>query len=156
MRDVKLSLEIEPKFWSEKPKIQIKFNDRPLFEGYLGEIKTFDWTLPAEEKNRLSIFFLNKTERDTMGEKDKAAIIKSIGIEGFRYSSFMLQSRYEPIYTKGYNRYAKENNLPTDPIINSNYLGFNGEWYLEFTWPVYQWIFETETKGLGWIYEKNI
>ena len=106
MRDVKLSLEIEPKFWSEKPKIQIKFNDRPLFEGYLGEIKTFDWTLPAEEKNRLSIFFLNKTERDTMGEKDKAAIIKSIGIEGFRYSSFMLQSRYEPIYTKGYNRYV--------------------------------------------------
>lgn len=156
MRDVKLSLDLEPKFWSDKPKIQIEFNEQPLYEDYLEASKTFDWILPAKDKNRLSVFFLNKTEKDTAGGKDKAVIIKSIGIEGFRYSSFMLQSKYKPIYTKGYHQYAKENNLPTSLIINSNYLGFRGEWYLEFTWPVYQWIFETETSGMGWIYEKNI
>ena len=156
MRDVNLALELEPKFWAEKPKVKIEFNQQVLFEDQLSETKKFNWTLPATENNRLSVFLLNKTERDTVGDKDKAVIIKSIGIEGFHYSSFMLQSRYKPIYTNGYYRYAKENNLPTDPIINSNYLGFNGEWYLEFTWPIYQWIFETETKGMGWIYEKNI
>ena len=112
--------------------------------------------MPAKDINRLSVFFLNKTERDTVGNKDKALVIKSVGIEGFHYSSFMLQSKYCPTYTNGYRQHAKENNLSVDTIINSNYLGFNGEWYLEFTWPVYQWIFETETKGMGWIYEKNI
>ncbi len=156
MRDVKLALELETKFWAEKPRVKIEFNQQVLFEDHLGETKKFNWTLPATENNKLSVFFLNKTERDTEGDKDKAVIIKSIGVEGFHYSSFMLQSKYKPIYTNGYYRYAKENNLSTDPIINSNYLGFNGEWYLEFTWPIYQWIFETETKGMGWIYEKNI
>ncbi len=156
MRDVKLALELEPKFWAEKPKIKIQFNQQILFENILEENKKFDWLLPAEDNNRLSVFFLNKTERDTVGDKDKAVVINSIGIEGFHYSSFMLQSKYCPVYTNGYYRYAKENNLSTESIINSNYLGFNGEWYLEFTWPVYQWIFETETSGMGWIYEKNI
>jgi hypothetical protein len=156
MRDVKLALELEPKFWSEKPKIKIEFNQQVLFEEYLEETKKFSWTLPAKDINKVSIFFLNKTERDTVGDKDKAILVKSIGIEGFHYSSFMLQSKYKPIYTNGYYRYAKENKLSVEPIINSNYLGFNGEWYLEFTWPIYQWIFETETKGMGWIYEKNI
>ena len=156
MRDVKLALELEPKFWSEKPKVKIKFNQHVLFEDQLSETKKFNWTLPATENNRLSVFLLNKTERDTVGDKDKAVIIKSIGIEGFHYSSFMSQSKYKPIYTNGYYQYAKQNKLSAEPIINSNYLGFNGEWYLEFTWPIYQWIFETETKGMGWIYEKNI
>jgi len=156
MRDVKLTLELEPKFWAEKPKIKIEFNQHVLFEDYLEETKKFNWTLPATDINRLSVFFLNKTERDTVGNKDKALIIKNVGIEGFHYSSFMLQSKYCPTYTNGYRQHAKENNLSVDTIINSNYLGFNGEWYLEFTWPVYQWIFETETKGMGWIYEKNI
>lgn len=156
MRDVKLALEILPKFWAEKPKARIQFNQNVLLEDYLEETKKFQWTLPAENINRLSVFFLNKTERDTVGDKDKALVIKSVGIEGFHYSSFMLQSKYCPAYTKGYCQYARENNLSMAPIINSNYLGFNGEWYLQFTWPVYQWIFETETKGMGWIYEKNI
>jgi len=156
MRDVKLALELEPKFWAEAPKVKIEFNQHVLFEDHLGETKKFNWTLPATENNRLSVFLLNKTERDTVGDKDKAVIIKSIGIEGFHYSSFMLQSKYKPIYTNGYYQYAKQNKLSAEPIINSNYLGFNGEWYLEFTWPTYQWIFETETKGMGWIYEKNI
>jgi len=156
MRDVKLALELEPKFWAEKPKVKIEFNQHVLFEDHLDETKKFNWTLPATENNRLSVFLLNKTERDTVGDKDKAVIIKSIGMEGFHYSSFMLQSKYKPIYTNGYYQYAKQNKLSAEPIINSNYLGFNGEWYLEFTWPTYQWIFETETKGMGWIYEKNI
>ena len=39
MRDVKLALELEPKFWSEKPKIKIEFNQQVLFEEYLEETK---------------------------------------------------------------------------------------------------------------------
>jgi len=108
MRDVKLALELEPKFWAEKPKIKIEFNQQVLFEDYLEEVKKFEWTLPAKENNRISVFFLNKTERDTVGDKDKAVIIKSIGIEGFHYSSFMLQSKYCPTYTKGYRQYVME------------------------------------------------
>ena len=97
MRDVNLALELEPKFWAEKPNVKIEFNQQVLFEDHLDETKKFNWTLPATENNRLSVFLLNKTERDTVGDKDKAVIIKSIGMEGFHYSSFMLQSKYKPI-----------------------------------------------------------
>ena len=101
MRDVKLALDLEPVYWAEQPMVKIKFNEQVLHEGYIGENKTFDWLLPANDNNRISVFLLNKTDRDTVGSKDKAVIIKSMGIEGFRYSSFMLQTQYRPTYTKG-------------------------------------------------------
>jgi len=156
VRDVVLELLLEPVFWDEKPEIRIAFNERELYAGHLGQEKKFNWTLPAQDSNRISVFFLNKRKNDTVGDKDKAIIIKSIGLEGLNYKSFLLKSKYQPQYPAGYLSLAKEKNLTTDPVINSNYLGFNGEWWLEFTWPTFLWIFQTETQGLGWIYEKNI
>jgi hypothetical protein len=155
-RDVNLSVSLTPVFWNDTPNIKIQFNQQLLFLGKLTKQKVFKWNLPAIDKNRLSIFFLNKSDEDTVDDKDKAIIIDSIGIEGFNYNSFFTHSQYKPDYSPGYYRYAKEHNLSVDKIINTNYLGFNGEWWLEFDWPVFAWIYQVETNGLGWIYEKNI
>jgi hypothetical protein len=156
MRDVKLELVIDPLYWADAPEIQIDFNQVPIVKTTLTKVERFNWIFAANEVNRLSVFFLNKTDNDTVGTLDKAIIIKEIGIEGFKYPSFLHRSQYCPNYSIGYYNYAKENNLTVEPIIHSNYLGFNGEWFLEFTWPTFTWIYETETKNLGWIYEKNI
>jgi len=156
MRDVKLELVVDPVYWADRPQICIEFNQSPLIKLTLTKIKRFNWTLPANDVNRLSVFFLNKQDNDTINTLDKAVIIKEIGIEGFKYPSFLHLSRYRPDYSAGYYNYAKENNLTVEPIIHSNYLGFNGEWFLEFTWPTFTWIYENETKNLGWVYEKNI
>lgn len=156
VRDVILALELRPVFWKDSPEIQIKFNDIDLFNGLLEKDLKFHWTLPAQDLNRLSVFFLNKKDSDTVGDLDKAVVIEKIGIEGFYYASFLNQTKYLPEYSQGYYNYAKEKNLVVDPVIHSNYMGFNGEWFLEFTWPVFSWIYSIETGDLGWIYEKNI
>lgn len=156
MRDVNLGLLIDALYWADPPEIQIKFNQNILFSGTLTKIQKFNWALPAQDQNRLSVFFLNKKDSDTVDNLDKAVIIKSIELEGLNYPTFMYCSQYRPEYSDGYYRYAKENNIVVEPLIHSNYVGFNGEWFLEFTWPTFTWIYETETQSGGWIYEKNI
>lgn len=156
MRDVKLGLVLDPLYWADAPIIRIEFNQEPLHGSSLTKIERFNWALPAEDINRLSVFFLNKQDGDTVNGLDKAVIIKEIELEGFRYPSFMHCSQYYPEYSSGYYQYAKENSLVVKPMIHSNYMGFNGEWLLEFTWPTFTWIYENETNKLGWIYEKNI
>ena len=156
VRDVKLALNLSPVFWQEPPAICIKFNDVVLFDGELTCETKFDWQLDAAESNRLSVFLLNKKDADCCDGQDKAVVVDSIGIEGLYYKTFMHKTLYHPIYSDGYYNYAKENNITVEPVIHSNYLGFNGEWFLEFTWPTFTWIYELETNGMGWIYEKNI
>jgi hypothetical protein len=156
VRDVKIDLVLEPVYWEDLPEIRIEFNQQILISTPLVSLEKFSWLLPAKDLNRLSVFFLNKHDRDTVNGQDKAVVIKEIALEGLRYSSFMYASQYCPIYSEGYYRYAKKHNIQIEPIIHSNYLGFNGEWFLEFTWPTFTWIYELETSNLGWIYEKNI
>ena len=156
VRDVKLALELTPVYWQEPVDICIKFNGAELFAVAPDQTIKFDWLLPATDQNRLSIFVANKTDADSQDGKDRAIVVDSIGIEGFYYKSFMHASRYCPEYPDGYYNYAKENNITVEPVIHSNYLGFNGEWFLDFTWPTFTWIYNLETSEMGWIYEKNI
>lgn len=156
VRDVILALELSPVFWQDLPHIRIEFNARVLFDGALAQDTRFDWCLPAEDQNRLSIWMTNKTDHDCHNGQDKAVIVKRIGIENFFYDSFMHATRYRPEYSAGFYTYAQANNLIAEPVIHSNYLGFNGEWFLEFSWPTFSWIYEMETTRQGWIYEKNI
>ena len=156
MRDVSLGFVLEPVYWDDPPEVRVEFNQAVLINSSFTKLKQFSWVLPAEDQNRLSIFFLNKKDQDTVGDLDKAVIIREIRLEGLAYPTFMHCSRYQPEYSPGYYQYAKENNLVVEPVIHSNYLGFNGEWFFEFTWPTFTWIYETETSRCGWVYEKNI
>ena len=155
-RDVILDLVLQPVFWQDPPAIQILFNDRVLHQDLCDSESEFSWTLPALDHNKLSVFFLNKRESDHRDGQDKAVIIKRIGVEKFFYDSFMRHTRYRPEYSAGYYQYALDRGISVEPIIHSNYLGFNGEWWLEFTWPTFSWIYSLETNNQGWVYEKNI
>ena len=122
MRDVSLGLVLDPIYWRDTPAIRIEFNQTTLYESALNKIERFNWILPANDLNRLSVFFLNKCDGDTVDNLDKAVIIKEIAIEGFEYPSFMHCSQYLPEYSEGYYQYAKEHNLAVEPVIHSKYL----------------------------------
>lgn len=155
-RDVNISMVIEPVFWGDLPEIRIEFNGQTLYHDRLAETLVKDWLLSADLQNRLSVFLLNKRDADTAPGRDKAVKISKLGLENLFFPSISHQSRYRPIYSNGYHDYAEKNGIKVEPVIHSNYLGFNGEWYLEFTWPVFSWIYSIETNDMGWVYEKNI
>lgn len=156
-RDVLIDLTIDPVYWADLPKIRVEFNGQILIEQYVSVHEEWSWTLPAQDINRLSIWMLNKKDADTVGDgRDKAVVVRSLGIEGLTYDSFLQVSRYRPIYSQGYRDYANQHEIEIQPEINSNYLGFNGEWWIEWPWPTFAWIYQLETQGLGWVYEKNI
>lgn len=157
VRDIKIGLGISPVFWQDMPKVHISFNDSIWHSGPLDKSTQFSYLLPASDHNRLSVKFTNKTDNDTLDNKDKAVIIDYVEIESYRYNSFIYQSKYYPIYSSGYYDYAKANNLEVKDVLKSaTYLGFNGEWILDIPWPTFTWIHQLETNGQGWIYEKNI
>ena len=156
VRDVKVGLTLQPIYWQDYPTIEIKFNGESLFNNALIETTTFDWLLPAKDTNRLSIFLLNKSDRDTINGRDKAVVVNSIRLEELEYPLFMHLSKYQPEYSEGYYQYAEKNNITVEPVIHSNYLGFNGEWFFEFAWPTFSWIYNMATNDEGWVYEKNI
>ena len=154
MKDIKLGITLSPVFWNELPEFSISFNDVVLEKGALNSPTKFNWTLLCADENTLTIEFLNKKDGDSIDGKDKAIIIDKIEIEGFELYSFLAAGKYMPEYPTGYYTYAKEHNLPVDPVLTQTYLSFNGKWQLQITWPVFSWIHQTE--NLGWLYEKNI
>jgi len=84
----------------------------------------------------------NDTDTQVIDDKivnDKAVIVKKIVIEGYEFDNFLDQGVYYPVGRCH---------------LNSNYLGWNGEWRLEFTTPIFTWLHKTQ--HLGWIYEKNL
>lgn len=154
MKDIKLGLVLSPVWWDELPEYRVDFNGVQIAGGFLNKTTTFDWKLPALDKNTLSVHFLNKKDSDTQGDKDKAIVIDKIIIEDFDFYSFIAAGRYTPQYPDGYYRYAKEHNLTVEAVLTQNYLSFNGEWQLNIDWPVFSWIHQTE--NLGWLHEVNI
>lgn len=156
VRDVIVEISISPVFWKEIPEMKIQFNQQDLWCGSLDKPTVWAWTLPAQDINRLSVWFLNKTEHDTQGALDKALVIDHVALEGLKLQSFLFKSRYQPRYSEGYINSRLSSDQPLPSVINCNYLGFNGEWWLEWPWPTFDWIYSIETSGMGWVYEKNI
>jgi hypothetical protein len=154
MKDVNLGVTLSPVYWGELPEYLIEFNGKTVQTGHLDKTTTFNWCLPAADKNSLRVHFLNKRENDTQGDKDKALVIDQLNIEGFTFYSFLMAGKYTPQYPEGYYQYAKERNLTVEPVITQTYLSFNGVWQLDFDWPVFTWIHKTE--NLGWLYDINI
>ena len=157
MRKVPVCITVEPVYWDDPPIIRIGFNSEIYHEGELCEETTFQWEFPAEDSNTLVVEMLNKHEGDTQDGKDKALVIKTVGIEGMVLTSFLHASKYTPEYGLGFFDYVARNGIPVEEVCHGQtYLGFNGPWSLTFTWPTFLWIYQTETHSMGWIYEINI
>jgi hypothetical protein len=91
----------------------------------------------------LEIEHLNKQPDDPR----TALIIRSIKFNDITSDKFVWRGVYTPDYPEPW---ASEQTNLAQEITNTNYLGWNGIWRLEFTAPIFTWIHGVE--DLGWIY----
>ena len=97
----------------------------------------------AVGEHRFVLEFTNKTN-DT---PDMAVIIESVTVEGITVDRFKWAGVYTPIYPEPWAS-TQTNLKPKLPA--ATYLGWNGQWELPFTVPIFTWMHQVE--HLGWIY----
>ena len=86
-----------------------------------------------------------KTDEEYKSGQDLAVVVEEIEINGINHPKFVWEGMFHPEYPRW-----EENQGPMD----TNYLGFNGEWKLTISIPAYTWIHKT--LDLGWIYSTKI
>ena len=143
---IKFDLTLEPYGYGDVwPDYYIRINGQLQEQGTLKTTTTWHFDTDLEDGSHiLSVGLTNKQDADTVCTDneivaDKAIYIHPIEIEGYKLDDFMHRAVYYPV---------------DRPSLQSNYLGWNGEWTLDFTTPIFTWIHETQ--NLGWIYGKNI
>lgn len=150
---IQADIILEPVWHADPPEVSVTIGEHYQWHGYLESTKTFShqWRSPRCTEN-IRIKFLNKKDDDTIGSLDKAVIIKSLSFNGIESVRFLFQGKYRPIYPELWATEQKNSGIDLPAEISSQtYLGWNGEWIVEFDVPVFTWIHQVE--GLGWIYD---
>lgn len=77
-----------------------------------------------------------------------AVIVKDLSFFGISDPKFIWQGQYCPNYPEPW--YDQQDPRPDHTLHNTDYLGWNGVWSLEFTIPVFTWMHQVQ--NLGWIH----
>ena len=147
---VKLNIRLRPVWHDNPPEINIGIND-DIKKIILSEEQIFEFEFTADNASTLLVEFLNKTDADTVPDKDldKAVIIESVGFFGINDNRFAWAGIYEPEYPEPW---YSEQQIKPEPLLKSHtYLSWNGKWTLTFDLPVFTWIHRMQ--NLGWIYD---
>lgn len=147
---VKIAVQLTPVYHNDYPAGRIAAGSK-VIDFVLTEPTVFELDIFAETSDRLSIEFLNKTDNDTHLELglDKAIVIDWISFFGIKDPKFVWDGVYTPVYPEPWYSQAVEK--PSKSLKNSNYLGWNGAWQLDFTVPVFSWIHCVQSHG--WLYD---
>jgi len=142
---LKINLSLSFLIIQTQPNIRIKVDDQVFFEGSANSDR-LDLTIETSVKvgsHSLTIDFLNKNYDELQNGKDMAVIVDSIKFQHLP-DEFKYYSSYCPDYPEDWLK----NNPKAEPVIHSNYLGWNGHWKLNFETPIYPWIHQH--LNLGW------
>jgi hypothetical protein len=149
---VQLSISLKPVWHASVPEICVGVpgNIKTLF---LDTPTTFNFEYTAENNSYIIVELLNKTVADTILDKnlDKAVIIEDISFFGIADPKFIWAGILTPIYPDYWIEENRNKNieLPKE-LTNLSYIGFNGQWRLDFTVPVFTWMHKIQ--DLGWVY----
>jgi hypothetical protein len=149
----KIEIILTPVWHREPPLVAIKFSKDFFSKEYLKKQKkyVFEKEIPAGEYE-LSIDFLNKKNTDTVGQNDKALKIDKIILNGILSDKFIWEGIYQPTYPEPWASQQKILGKKLDKFIKpSTYMGWNGQWKLIYSVPLFSWIHKIE--NLGWIYD---
>lgn len=102
----------------------------------------FDWPQGACS---LVVEHFDKTAQDAV----TAVIVKRIELFGISDPKFVWAGVYRPNYPEPW--FSQQTIVPPAVLPQHNYLGWNGQWQLDFTVPVFVWMHRT--LGLGWLYQ---
>jgi len=138
---VKLAVTLTPVPGDAYPEIIISVPSQTIHTT-LYSSQRFDLEF-VSSKGWLKIKMINKLPVDHA----TAVIIEKI--EFFRISDpkFIWQAQYKPEYPEPWR--SQQYSPPPEQITNPDYLGWNGEWELEFEVPVFAWMHQI--LNLGWI-----
>jgi hypothetical protein len=87
-------------------------------------------------------------QKSSESHQDMAVIIDRVSFQSVDHD-FKIYSRYQPDYPEIWLQEQVSLGQPPAREIHSNYLGWNGKWFLDFQTPIYQWIHQR--MGLGWL-----
>jgi hypothetical protein len=149
----KIEIILTPIWYRDPPLISIKFSEDLFSQEYLEKQKKyiFEKELPAGE-HELSIDFLNKKNTDTPGQKEKAIKIDRIVLNEIASDKFIWEGVYEPGYPEPWRSQQEKLGKKLDRFIKKcTYMGWNGQWKLHYSVPLFSWIHKTE--NLGWIHD---
>jgi hypothetical protein len=131
------------------PHVVIKLDQDQIFDSRLSTHHAFKYNTELSTGTHvLDVQLLDKTNIDPV----QAIKIEKLSLNGIADSRFIWNGIYYPEYPEPWasEQLALGNILPRQ-LHNTDYMGWNGHWRLEFTSPIFTWIHKT--CSLGWIYE---
>ena len=123
-----------------QPWVSISVNNQEQTK-QLKNIETFNFKFNSEAGNcKLIIDHFKKEDSDPV----TAVIVKDVSFFGITDPKFAWAGVYVPNYPAHY-----KNKIPVLP--GQTYMGWNGQYTLTFTVPVFTWIHQIQ--NLGWLYQ---
>jgi hypothetical protein len=147
----KVDIELHLSFLKNEidPDITVKLDQRELLSGKQSQdtlvIKLQEVLDPGP--HRLSICYHNMTKL-SVDSGEMAVIIDRVCFQNVDHD-FKFQSRYVPEYPAHWVDQHTTQGKYLASELHSNYLGWNGVWFLDFHVPIYRWIHQQ--MDLGWL-----
>jgi len=150
-RDTVIDICLDISFLTDQiyPEITIKIDHEILLSGPQfkdrDKIKLSRELLPGDHRLEIIYHNMHKPSKD---HKDMAVLIERVTFQSVEHD-FKIWSRYIPDYPDIWLQEQKTLGFFPAKEIHSNYLGWNGTWFLDFQTPIYQWIHRR--LDLGWL-----
>lgn len=144
-----LTLSVDSCYQQDPPYCQVLLDHQILFDDSITEITTirYQTTLPANA-HTLKIRYFNKSKQD----HTQAIVIKSIDFNNIQDTKFIWAGEYTPVYPEPWATQQRDQGKElASTLINTDYMGWEGEWALTFSVPVFTWIHKL--KNFGTIYD---
>jgi hypothetical protein len=147
--DVRIVIRASMRYHSHRPEILLTLDDEILASGPQEK----DLVLDIQRNlgigpHRLSLQFTNKSSPGSADLPDMAVIVESLRFQ-YLEQEFNIYSQYRPDYPESWLQQQRAKQIETPEVIHSNYLGWNGTWWVDFEAPIYRWIHQK--LDLGWL-----
>lgn len=145
---VDIAFDILPTAQDVPPAMTIRLDNDVLWDGKLHSGKTFAFS-PCLVKgpHYLEIELHSKSDADPV----QSLTITNFSLGQIHSPRFVWQAVYRPRYPEPWASQQQATGIDLCfELHNTNHLGWNGVWRLEFTAPIFTWIHQVE--NLGWIY----
>ena len=148
---VNFSIFLEPLWTQTVPEITLQFDNEIIHAGALREPTEFQYCSPMLRSGDycIKLEFHNKDDQEQiLYARDMAVKIRHLRFEN-QTNDFSFFGNYRPTYPSHWIEENHQKGINLDPVIKSNYLGWNGTWYIDINLPIFYWIHKTT--NLGWL-----
>lgn len=143
---VQLSVVLTPRINVTVPEIKVSVPGQ-IRSMALSQTQTLNFDFTASE-GWLCVDFTNKVYQESTATADMAVIVSSVSFFGITDPKFAWAGVYHPCYPEPWH--SQQHPKPPPALPQQTYLGWNGQWRLDFSLPIFSWMHQT--LSLGWLY----